>query len=84
MTHVMVQAEPNLSTDDAAEWMRAWRSAGSALERVRRAELLTLDGRKALALLTGPANCRQEPRMARPSFGLVEQQRWFMKARGDA
>ena len=84
MRQGMVQVRPNCPTDDAVEWMRAWRSAGSALERVRRAELQAIDGRKALALLTGPADYRQEPRMARPSSGLVEQQRWFMKARGDA
>jgi len=70
--------------DHALEWMRAWRSAGAALERVRREELRSLDGRRALALLTGPSDYRKEPRMPRPSSGLVEQQRWFMKARGDA
>lgn len=42
--------------------MRAWRSAGAALESVRRDELRSLDGQKALALLTGPADCRQKPR----------------------
>lgn len=71
-------------TTDATEWMRAWRSAGSALEQVRRQELRTLDGRKAIALLTGPADYHTEPRKPRPSSGLVEQQRWFMKARGNA
>lgn len=71
-------------TDNAREWMQAWRSAGVALEKVRREELRALDGRKALALLTGPANYRKEPRKPRQSSGLVEQQRWFMKARGNA
>lgn len=71
-------------SDHAADWMRAWRSAGEALERVRREELRAIDGRRALALLTGPADYRQEPRKARASSGLVEQQRWFMKARRDA
>ncbi|MCE9631040.1 MAG: hypothetical protein K8S94_10065 [Planctomycetia bacterium] len=69
--------------DHAVEWMRAWRSAGEALERVRSDELRALDGRKALALLTGPADYRKEPRTPRKSSGLVEQQRWFKKARGD-
>ena len=71
-------------TDNEREWMQAWRSAGVALEKVRREELRALDGRKALALLTGPANYRKEPRKPRQSSGLVEQQRWFMKARGNA
>jgi hypothetical protein len=70
--------------NDATRWMQAWRSAGEALEGVRREELRSLDGRKTLALLTGPADYRTEPRKARPSSGLVEQQRWFKKARGDA
>ena len=70
--------------EDAKKWIQAWRSAGQALERVRRDELRALDGRKALALLTGPADYRKEPRKARTSSGLVEQQKWFMKARRDA
>jgi hypothetical protein len=61
--------------------MQAWRGAGPALERVRRDELRSLDGRRAIELLTGPADYRREPRKARPSSGLIEQQRWFMKAR---
>lgn len=71
-------------SDDATRWMKAWRSAAEALERVRREELRSLDGRKAIALLTGPADYRTVPRKARASSGLVEQQRWFSKARGDA
>ena len=67
--------------DGAIRWMQAWREAGPALERVRREELRRLDGRRAIELLTGPADYRQEPRTARPSSGLVEQQLWFMKAR---
>ena len=73
--------EPAAMPADAARWMAAWRSAGPALERVRREELRHLDGARALALLTGPADYRSEPRQARPTSGLVEQQRWFMKAR---
>lgn len=69
---------------NAVEWMRAWRSAEVELERVRREALREIDGRKALALLTGPADYRAEPRKPRPSSGLIEQQRWFRKARGDA
>ena len=69
---------------NAVEWMRAWRSAEVELERVRREALRAIDGRKALALLTGPTDYRAEPRKARPSSGLIEQQRWFRKARGDA
>lgn len=68
---------------NAVEWMRAWRSAHVELERVRREGLRAIDGRKAISLLTGPADYRTEPRRPRPTSGLVEQRRWFMKARGD-
>ena len=68
----------------AARWLEAWKRAGSALEEVRRNELRNLDGQQALALLAGIADYHREPRLARPSSGLVEQQRWFMKACGRA
>jgi hypothetical protein len=68
----------------ARRWVAAWKAAGPALEAVRRRELKELDVRKAIALLTGPADYRAEPRKARLSSGLVEQQRWFMKARSRA
>jgi len=68
-------------TDAARRWVETWRTAGAALEEVRFRELRELDGRRAIALLTGPADYRMEPRKARPTSGLVEQQAWFMKAR---
>jgi hypothetical protein len=74
----------NEAAETARRWMAAWKAAGPALEAVRRRELRELDGRKAIALLTGCADYHAEPRKARPSSGLVEQQRWFMKARGHA
>jgi hypothetical protein len=77
-----VNAEPESEMEDAAKrWARAWKSAGPALERIRRDELRTLDGHAAIALLTGPADYTVEPRKARTTSGLIEQQRWFSKAR---
>jgi hypothetical protein len=76
--------EERIMATNAVEWMRAWRSAEVELERVRREALRAIDGRKALALLTVPADYRAEPRKPRPSSGLIEQQRWFRRARGDA
>jgi hypothetical protein len=61
-------------------WVRAWREAGPELERLRRKELRQLDPRAAIALLCGPADYRVPPREPRPISGLVEQQKWFMKA----
>jgi hypothetical protein len=72
------------SSDDQVRWISSWRAAGPALEQVRRRELRALDGRRAIALLTGPADYHTEPRKARPTSGLVEQQRLFLKARTGA
>jgi len=61
-------------------WVNAWREAGPALEEIRRNELRSLDGSKALALLCGPADYTVAPRAPKANSGLVEQQYWFMKA----
>lgn len=62
-------------------WVQAWDRAGRALEGLRRQELRQLDGLGAIAALCGPADYRVPPRVAKPSSGLVDQQRWFAKAR---
>jgi hypothetical protein len=59
----------------------AWKRASDAMELLRREELRQLDGYKAIALLCGPADYTVPPRAPKPTSGLVEQQRWFMKAR---
>ncbi len=61
-------------------WVRAWREAGEAMERLRREELRRLDPQRAIALLCGPADYHVAPRAPRPTSGLVEQQYWFGKA----
>lgn len=63
-------------------WAQIWKDAGPALEHVRRQELRRLDPERAIALLCGPSDYRVPPRSPRPTSGLVEQQRWFMKAAG--
>ena len=60
----------------------AWKRAGEGMERLRREELRRLDPQRAIALLCGPADYHVPPRAARPTSGLVEQQRWFRKAAG--
>jgi hypothetical protein len=60
----------------------AWKLAGADLERLHRQELRELDTYRAIARLCGPADYTRPPRAPRPSSGLVEQQRWFMKAGG--
>jgi hypothetical protein len=69
--------------DQGRRWVTAWREAGAAMERLRRVELRALDGRReveAIAHLCGPADYREPPRAPKATSGLVEQQRWFMKA----
>ena len=64
----------------AQRWVETWKLAGEDLERIRRKELRELDGYRAIELLCGPADYTNPPRAPKPTSGLVEQQRWFMKA----
>jgi hypothetical protein len=61
-------------------WVEAWKLAGPELERIRRKEIRELDSFRTIALLCGPADYTRPPRAPKPTSGLVEQQRWFMKA----
>jgi hypothetical protein len=63
----------------AKRWVRTWEEAGPRLEAIRREELRRLDNVTALGLLMGPADYTVPPRAPKPTSGLVEQQRWFMK-----
>ncbi len=69
------------STDAALarRWVKTWQQAAPHLEQVRRDELRRLDPQRALALLCGDVDYTVPPRTPRPTSGLVEQQRWFMK-----
>ena len=61
-------------------WVETWKLAGADLERIKRKEIRELDTYQTIALLCGPADYTRPPRSPKPSSGLVEQQRWFMKA----
>ena len=63
----------------ARRWVKTWQQAGPQLERVRREELRRLDPQRAIAILCGEVDYTVPPRAPRPTSGLVEQQRWFMK-----
>lgn len=67
----------------AVRWVEIWKLAGPDLERIRRQEIRELDTYQTIALLCGPADYHRAPRAPKPSSGLVEQQRLFMKARRD-
>jgi hypothetical protein len=66
--------------ENAKRWVQIWKRAGVELERLRREELRRLDPQSSIELLCGPADYTVPPRAPKPSSGLVEQQRWFMKA----
>jgi hypothetical protein len=61
-------------------YVEIWKQTGIELERLRREELRRLDPQRAIALLCGPADYRVPPRAPKATSGLIEQQRWFMKA----
>ncbi len=60
--------------EEQRAWMAQWRSAEKALLEVKRQELRALTEEQAWAA-TLP------PELERKTSGLVEQQRWFKKAR---
>ena len=63
-------------------WVKIWELAGLDLERIHRHELRGLNTYRAIELLCGPADYTCPPRAPKPFSGLVEQQRWFIKAAG--
>jgi hypothetical protein len=67
----------------AKRWVQTWKEAAPILEQLRREELRRLDPLRSIELLCGPADYTVPPRAPKPSSGLAEQQRWFMKARRD-
>ena len=64
----------------AQRWVEIWKLAGPELERIRRKEIRELDTQRTIALLCGTADYTRPPRAPKPTSGLVEQQRLFMKA----
>jgi hypothetical protein len=82
MTPSSLDAWTPAEIEAGRRWVRTWIEAGPRLERIRREELRRLDARRAIELLCGPADYTVAPRAPRPLSGLVEQQRWFMKAAG--
>ncbi len=61
-------------------WVEAWKLAGADLERIRRKELRELNTYAAIARLCCDVDYTHPPYAPKPFSGLVEQQRWFMKA----
>ncbi len=61
-------------------WVEAWKKAGPELEHLKREELRRLDPVRGIEPLCFEADYTAPPRAPRKSSGLVDQQRWFMKA----
>jgi hypothetical protein len=62
-------------------WVATWQRAGDELERIHRRELRELDVYRAIELLSGLTGIDPSTHL-RTGSGLVEQQRWFMRASG--
>lgn len=61
------------------KWVETWKRAEPELERIRRAELQSLDTREAIRQIFGTKVPMTSPAPA--SSGLVEQQAWFARLR---
>jgi hypothetical protein len=64
-----------------ARWVKAWQTAGPALDRVRRDEVRRADTTKAILLLTDAFEAALRRGVTKPVSGLVEQQALFQKMR---
>jgi len=62
----------------AVKWIEMWRLESADLERIRHKKLRNLDIYAAIARFCKSADFTLPP--PKPWSGLVEQQRWFMKA----
>jgi len=69
-------------SDDALlrRWVETWRRAGIDLEQIRNAELQSIDTRAVVRhLFDGFV-----PTPGAPTSGLIEQQAWFARLRGQS
>lgn len=71
------------STDRARDYVRGWKETGRILEELKIAELRKMseaDAAKIFTELDYPLPSPWRPESKPEDNGLVEQQRWFMKA----
>ncbi len=75
MSH-KIDTDPDL----LRRWVDTWRRAGIELERIRRAEIESIDTQEAVRQIFG--NAAPEIRgSGRPTSGLIDQQAWFARLR---
>ena len=72
------QASPD---DLRKRWVETWRRTGEELERLRRAEIESVDTREAIRQIFGSHGGTHSPALPAPSptSGLIEQQAWFAR-----
>jgi len=70
----------SMDRDLLRRWVDTWRHAGPELDRIRRAEIESIDTREAVRQIFEDFDQSVlEP--APPTSGLVEQQAWFARLR---
>ena len=71
------------SSDKVAlkQWVERWQAAGEALEQIKRRERRGYDYRRDFPAIDAMLQWAYEHRKPRPTSGLIEQQRLFMKWR---
>jgi hypothetical protein len=78
-----MESMPRDASTDAAllrRWVDTWRHAGAELEKLRRAEIQSVDTQEAVAQIFGSGD-DTAPELGSPTSGLVEQQEWFARIR---
>jgi hypothetical protein len=70
-----------MTDDEARQYVARWKQAGPALEKVRREELRMLSDDDVRSQIHALLEIAGYVPQNRPTSGLVEQQRIFMKAR---
>lgn len=62
-------------------WIACWRRAGPELERIRAEEIRATDTGRSIQILDDAFESAIRLNPPRPTSGLIEQQRFFAKAR---
>ncbi|HLC15110.1 MAG TPA: hypothetical protein VJL89_02650 [Thermodesulfovibrionia bacterium] len=63
------------------KWVETWKTAASALDKIRRDELMAFDYEKNFEIIDSMLQYACDHAETRLTSGLVEQQRLFMKLR---
>ena len=67
----------------AKKYVDTWKVAGPILEKLRREELKKVDTYSSVQSLSGSFDFSVPPFCPKPTSGLIEQQAWFKKIKGD-